>query len=101
VLPAGGRNNEASARRPGADPRQELGKQDHPVRRACPFSHAAGSSVRPLEPCGGGNSCPKGLVEDVNEMRIVKARLEEARRAYPNVGELVRADAFRRLKTPV
>ena len=25
-----------------------------------------------------GNSCPKGLVEDVNEMRVVKARLEEA-----------------------
>jgi len=24
-----------------------------------------------------GNSCPKGLVEDVNEMRVVKAKLEE------------------------
>jgi predicted CoA-substrate-specific enzyme activase len=48
-----------------------------------------------------GNSCPKGLVEDVNEMRVVKARLEEARRAYPNVGELVRAEAFRQIKTPI
>ena len=48
-----------------------------------------------------GNSCPKGLVEDVNEMRVVKARLEEAKRAYPNVGEMVRTEAFRKLKTPV
>jgi predicted CoA-substrate-specific enzyme activase len=43
-----------------------------------------------------GNSCPKGLVEDVNEMRTVKARIEEAKRAYPNVAEMVRATAFRR-----
>jgi predicted CoA-substrate-specific enzyme activase len=48
-----------------------------------------------------GNSCPKGLVEDVNEMRVVKARLEEAKSAYPNVGEMVRAEAFRRVKTPI
>lgn len=43
-----------------------------------------------------GNSCSKGLVEDVNEMRAVKARIEEAKRAYPNVAEMVRATAFRR-----
>ena len=49
----------------------------------------------------GGNSCPKGLVEDVNEMRSVKARLEEAKRAYPNVGEMVRAEAFRQVKTQI
>ena len=30
-----------------------------------------------------GNSCPKGLVEDVNEMRVVKAKLEEVKRALP------------------
>ncbi len=48
-----------------------------------------------------GNSCPKGLVEDVNEMRAVKARLEEGKRAYPNVGELVRTQAFHRFKAPV
>jgi predicted CoA-substrate-specific enzyme activase len=48
-----------------------------------------------------GNSCPKGLVEDVNEMRVVKARLEEAKRAYPNVAELVRTEAFRSIKTPI
>jgi len=44
-----------------------------------------------------GNSCPKGLVEDVNEMRVVKARLEEVKREYPNVAEMVRKDAFRRV----
>src|SRR5262249_8752406 len=29
-----------------------------------------------------GNSCPKGLLEDANEMRVVKAQLEETKRAY-------------------
>ncbi len=48
-----------------------------------------------------GNSCPKGLVEDVNEMRVVKGRLEEVKRAYPNVGEMVRKNAFRRPKVPL
>ncbi len=43
-----------------------------------------------------GNSCPKGLVEDVNEMRVVKGKLEEVKREYPNVAEMVRKDAFRR-----
>ena len=42
-----------------------------------------------------GNSCPKGLVEDVNELRVVKAKLEEVKRGYPNVAEMVRKDAFR------
>ena len=46
-----------------------------------------------------GNSCPKGLVEDVNEMRVVKARLEEVKREYPNVAEMVRKDAFRRVRS--
>jgi predicted CoA-substrate-specific enzyme activase len=47
-----------------------------------------------------GNSCPKGLVEDVNEMRVVKAKLEEVKRDYPNVAEMVRKDAFRRVNAP-
>jgi hypothetical protein len=42
-----------------------------------------------------GNSCPKGLLEDVNEMKVVKAEMEERRRVYPNIGELVRNAAFR------
>lgn len=41
-----------------------------------------------------GNSCPKGLLEDVNEMRIVKAELEERKRVYPNISEMVRDEAF-------
>jgi predicted CoA-substrate-specific enzyme activase len=42
-----------------------------------------------------GNSCPKGLVEDAGEMRIVKAKLEDTKRGYPNVADVVRKDAFR------
>lgn len=42
-----------------------------------------------------GNSCPKGLVEDVNEMRLVKTGMEAVKRAYPNTAAMVRADAFR------
>jgi hypothetical protein len=45
-----------------------------------------------------GNSCPKGLVEDANEMRVVKARMEEQRRVHPNLGELVREEAFIRAR---
>jgi predicted CoA-substrate-specific enzyme activase len=42
-----------------------------------------------------GNACPKGLVEDANELRAVKAGIEELKHAYPNVAEMVRAEAFR------
>ena len=42
-----------------------------------------------------GNSCPKGLVEDVSEMRIVKDELEKTKDAYPNIAESVRETAFR------
>jgi len=45
-----------------------------------------------------GNSCPKGLVEDANEMRIVKKNMEAARDAHPNTAEVVRETAFRRAK---
>jgi predicted CoA-substrate-specific enzyme activase len=48
-----------------------------------------------------GNSCPKGLLEDVNEMKVVKAKLEDARRAYPNIAELVRDSAFKHAKDVV
>ncbi len=41
------------------------------------------------------NSCPKGLVEDVNEMRVIKAELEKTKAAFPNIGEHVRQEAFR------
>jgi predicted CoA-substrate-specific enzyme activase len=48
-----------------------------------------------------GNACPKGLVEDVSELRVVKARIEEIKHAYPNIGEMVRAEAFRAVKAAV
>jgi len=45
-----------------------------------------------------GNSCPKGLLEDVNEMRIVKKSMEAVKDAHPNTAELVREGAFRRAR---
>ncbi len=45
-----------------------------------------------------GSSCPKGLLEDVNEMRVVKMNLEIIRDAHPNTAEMVRESAFRRSK---
>jgi predicted CoA-substrate-specific enzyme activase len=48
-----------------------------------------------------GNSCPKGLLEDVNEMKVVKAKLEEMKDAHPNLADLVREDAFRQPKATV
>jgi predicted CoA-substrate-specific enzyme activase len=46
-----------------------------------------------------GNSCPKGLVEDVTELRVVKGKLEEVKRGYPNVAEVVRGLAFKRSRS--
>jgi predicted CoA-substrate-specific enzyme activase len=46
-----------------------------------------------------GNTCPKGLLEDANEMRVVKAQLEETKRAHPNIAEMVREDGFRRARS--
>lgn len=45
------------------------------------------------------NSCPKGLVEDVNEMKVVKAEMERTKNDYPNVADLIRKDAFRDVAT--
>ncbi len=45
-----------------------------------------------------GNSCPKGLLEDANEMRIVKKNMESTRDACPNTAEMVREAAFRRAR---
>src|SRR5499426_803700 len=46
-----------------------------------------------------GNSCPKGLLEDVNEMLVVKKNLEAVKDAHPNTAEMVRSTAFRRART--
>ncbi|MBZ5534037.1 MAG: activase [Acidobacteriia bacterium] len=42
------------------------------------------------------NSCPKGLVEDVQELRIVKERMEKTRNAFPSIAQMVREEAFHR-----
>jgi predicted CoA-substrate-specific enzyme activase len=43
------------------------------------------------------NSCPKGLLEDLSEMKLIKAEMERTKHAYPNVADLVRKEAFRRV----
>ncbi|HEY6339079.1 MAG TPA: BadF/BadG/BcrA/BcrD ATPase family protein [Candidatus Sulfotelmatobacter sp.] len=43
------------------------------------------------------NSCPKGLVEDLNEMKVIKMGMEKTKNAFPNVADLVRKEAFRRV----
>ena len=43
------------------------------------------------------NSCPKGLVEDVNEMRVIKAEIEKTKNAFPNIADMVRKEGFRRV----
>ena len=42
------------------------------------------------------NSCPKGLVEDVQELRMVKERMEKTRNAFPSITQMVREEAFHR-----
>ena len=41
------------------------------------------------------NSCSKGLVEDLTELKIIKAEIEKKKNAYPNIGDMVRNKAFR------
>jgi len=43
------------------------------------------------------NSCPKGLVEDLNEMKVIKAGIEKTKSAFPNVADLIRTEGFRRV----
>jgi len=47
------------------------------------------------------NSCPKGLVEDVNEMKVIKAEIEKTKNAFPNIADVVRKEAFRRTTVSV
>jgi predicted CoA-substrate-specific enzyme activase len=42
------------------------------------------------------NSCPKGLVEDLTEMKVIKTEIEKTKNGFPNVADLVRKEAFRR-----
>ncbi len=43
------------------------------------------------------NSCPKGLVEDLNEMKVIKAGIEKTKNAFPNIADMVRKEGFRRV----
>lgn len=43
------------------------------------------------------NSCPKGLVEDVSEVKVVKTEMERVKNEYPNIADTVRAEAFKRV----
>src|SRR6202166_978955 len=45
------------------------------------------------------NSCPKGLVEDLNEMKVIKAGIEKTKNAFPNIADMVRQEGFRRVST--
>jgi hypothetical protein len=39
------------------------------------------------------------LVEDLNEMKVIKIGMEKTKNAFPNVADLVRKEAFRRVST--
>ena len=43
------------------------------------------------------NSCPKGLVEDLTEMKVIKAGIEKTKNAFPNIADMVRKEGFRRV----
>jgi predicted CoA-substrate-specific enzyme activase len=48
-----------------------------------------------------GNSCEKGLVEDVNDMREIKKGLDQAKKDNPNMAEVGARYAFRSYAPPV
>ena len=41
-----------------------------------------------------GNSCPKGLVEDRNELKVIKEEMEKVKERYPSVAQFVQKTAF-------
>ncbi len=48
-----------------------------------------------------GNSCEKGLVEDVNDMREIKKGLDAAKKENPNMAEIAAKAAFKSYAPPV
>ncbi len=48
-----------------------------------------------------GNSCERGLVEDVDAMRVIKKGMDQNRELYPNFPELSAAAVFRSPGAPV
>ncbi len=41
------------------------------------------------------NACPKGLVEDERELKVVKERMERIKHEFPNIADFVKKEAFR------
>ncbi|MDQ7038452.1 MAG: activase, partial [Aquificota bacterium] len=41
-----------------------------------------------------GNSCPKGLVEDKNELKAIKEEMEKTKEMFPSVAQFVQKEAF-------
>jgi predicted CoA-substrate-specific enzyme activase len=41
------------------------------------------------------NSCPKGLVEDKNELKAIREEMEKVKNQFPNIAQFVQKEAFR------
>jgi len=41
------------------------------------------------------NACPKGLVEDEKELKVVRERMERVKNEFPNIADFVKKEAFR------
>jgi len=48
-----------------------------------------------------GNSCEKGLVEDVDEMRVIKKELDTVKEANPNLAEIAAKIVFQSFQPPI
>jgi hypothetical protein len=42
-----------------------------------------------------GNACPKGLVEDESELKILQQELRRVQDEFPNIAQIVRKTAFK------
>ena len=42
-----------------------------------------------------GNSCPKGLVEDKNELKAIKEEMERTKERFPSIAQFVQREAFK------
>ena len=42
------------------------------------------------------NACPKGLVEDERELKVIREKMERIKDEFPNIADFVKKEAFRR-----
>lgn len=42
------------------------------------------------------NACPKGLVEDERELKVIKEKMERVKNEFPNIADFVKKEAFKR-----